>query len=299
MVAVVLIAFWQTADGARHVPLTAGPATAYSAEDTTPPHTWITEGPAEGSTIIRSDPQFGWAADEGGSTFACTADGVALRFCELAFVTGARNGHHTFTIAATDPAGNTDPTPATRSFRVSASVTYSEMTRCRDGGNLIVATNGNDTRVGTARADRMYGRAGDDRLSGESGADCLFGGPGDDRLIGGPGNDLAVGDGSDDSIQGRGADDTLYGAAGDDRIVGGSGRDTLDGGAGADRLSDHTGPDRFYGGPGNDRVDARDTTSYGRRTSDHVHCGSGRDVALVDHRDWVSRDCERVLRGRR
>ena len=45
------------------------------------------------------------------------------------------------------------------------------------------------------------------------------------------------------------------------------------------------------GGAGNDRIVLVD----GNR--DTVNCGAGRDVATVDHRDSVHRNCERVIRG--
>lgn len=89
---------------------------------------------------------------------------------------------------------------------------------------------------------------------------CQPGGPGDDY------NDELQGGG------GRGADD-LRGESGNDRLVGG-----FD----ADRLS---------GGPGNDRI----TSVDGER--DTVDCGSGRDVAIVDRRDRVRSNCERVKCG--
>ena len=69
--------------------------------------------------------------------------------------------------------------------------------------------------------------------------------------------------------------------------------------AGARRrpLSDAAGRDRFSGDGGNDRIDARNGTAAGRRGVDDVRCGTGnRDIALVDPRDRVSRDCERVTR---
>jgi Ca2+-binding RTX toxin-like protein len=120
---------------------------------------------------------------------------------------------------------------------------------------------------GSAAADSAVATiAGADHRSGTAAADVLRGGAGDDRLAGGGGDDRLVG--------GAGAD-VLLGGAGDDHLVGGSGRDRLSGGA------------------GNDRLDARD-----HHGGDVVSCGPGRDVALVDRGDRVSRDCETVRRAR-
>lgn len=77
------------------------------------------------------------------------------------------------------------------------------------------------------------------------------------------------GDGADDAIGGSGARDLLRGGGGDDRL---SGR------GGGDCLQAQSGDDRVRAGPGKDTVS----------------CGSGRDTAIVDQRDDVARDCERV-----
>jgi hypothetical protein len=98
---------------------------------------------------------------------------------------------------------------------------------------------------------------------------------GADRRTGGPGTDIFIGRGGPDVLRGMGGRDCLYGGAGADRLVGGRGDDVLSGGV------------------GNDVIDARD----GRRWRDRVRCGPGsRDRALVDRRDIVARDCERVIR---
>jgi Tol biopolymer transport system component len=100
---------------------------------------------------------------------------------------------------------------------------------------------------------------------------------GADHRTGGPGTDILIGRGGPDVLRGMDGRDCLYGGAGADRLIGGRGDDVLSGGA------------------GNDVIDARD----GRRGHDRVRCGPGsRDRALVDRRDVVARDCERVI-GRR
>jgi len=89
------------------------------AADTTPPDTTITSGPAEGSTITTTTATFGFGSTEAGSTFTCSLDGAAYTACTSPrTVTGLTDGAHTFRVRARDAAGNTDATPATRSFTV-------------------------------------------------------------------------------------------------------------------------------------------------------------------------------------
>ncbi len=272
----------------------AGAQGAAAQVDTTPPETTITEGPAEGSVINSDAPFFGWASSEGGSTFTCIADGVRLSSCEQAFITGAPDGPHSFSVAATDPAGNTDPTPATRTFTVRLEAAPTSQGRCPLDGNQIVGTNANDTRSGTRGTDIMFGLRGNDVLRGGAASDCVAGQDGNDRLFGGSGRDYVYGGAGNDRIGGDGGNDDLRGEAGTDRITGSSGGDRLDGGAGRDHLSDFSGRDTFRGGSGNDLIEARDR--FNRRIADDVRCGPGRDVAVVDALDRVAVDCERVRR---
>ena len=99
----------------RYVTATFGLA---DAPDTTAPQTTITSGPRYSAN---DHSQFGFASSEEGSTFQCSLDGGPRQDC----VTGVdypclAPGRHTFRVWATDPAGNTDPTAASRRFRVHA-----------------------------------------------------------------------------------------------------------------------------------------------------------------------------------
>ncbi len=273
------------------------PAARSFTVDATAPETTIPSGPAEGETIETDAPQLTWSSNEAGATFACVADGIPLMSCSLAFATGAASGPHTFSVAATDPAGNTDPTPAVRNFTVSLnSVPPPNLPRCAYEGNVILGTSGADTRIGTAGTDLMFGLGGDDVLRGRARPDCLAGQNGNDRLLGETGSDYLEGGAGNDSLSGGSGNDELRGSPGNDRISGGAGTDRLFGDAGGDRLTDTRGRDRFSGGAGHDRINSRDTTTFGRRTADIVACGSGRDTVFADRRDRVSRDCERVFR---
>ena len=90
--------------------------------DLTPPETDIGSGP-EGPTN-QTSASFGFTSSEGLSVFRCRLDGPGApvgtevdcapprQFGPLA------DGTHTFRVHAIDPAGNPDPTPATRTFTV-------------------------------------------------------------------------------------------------------------------------------------------------------------------------------------
>ena len=85
------------------------------------------------------------------------------------------------------------------------------------------------------------------------------------------------------------------------RTIGGTGKkDVLHGGRGADRISGGPGADRLYGGPGNDRLvgGSGDDRLSGGSGRDTLRCGPGSDTALVDSRDRIGTDCERVLNAK-
>ncbi len=87
------------------------------AVDAVAPNTAITGGPS-GSTTDTT-PTFTFASSEAGSTFACKVDGGSYAPCSSPRTTAAlAYGAHSFSVRATDAAGNTDASPATRSFTV-------------------------------------------------------------------------------------------------------------------------------------------------------------------------------------
>jgi CSLREA domain-containing protein len=99
----------------------ASPATRSFTVDATAPETQIDSGPAAGSTTDDSTPTFGFSASEAGSTFECRTDGGAFAACSSAHTTAAlADGQHTFEVRATDAVGNTDGSPAARTFTVDA-----------------------------------------------------------------------------------------------------------------------------------------------------------------------------------
>ena len=85
--------------------------------DTTPPNTTIDSGPS-GPTNDPT-PTFGFSADETGSSFECKVDSGSFSPCSPPeTVASLPEGNHTLSVRATDPAGNTDSTPASRGFKV-------------------------------------------------------------------------------------------------------------------------------------------------------------------------------------
>jgi large repetitive protein len=86
--------------------------------EATPPNTTITSAPP--SYTKGTSATFGFASSEANSTFACRFDDAAIATPCASPMTygGLAEGAHTFRVKATDPAGNTDPTPARRTFTV-------------------------------------------------------------------------------------------------------------------------------------------------------------------------------------
>jgi len=150
-----------------------------------------------------------------------------------------------------------------------------------------IGTNGPDTLRGTNKADNLLGLGGNDRIfGGLRGNDNLLGGSGKDVVIGGKNMDRRLG-----------GNKNLVGGSGNDWVAGGRGTDNVVGQGGNDYLSD--GPDndssidRLSGGNGTDVA-----TPYNKPASkDIVDCGDGFDWVLVDRKDVVAPDCEKLFVG--
>jgi len=95
-------------------PSPTGPA------DTTPPQTKIVKGP--GGKLASGVAQFRFRSSEGASTFACKLDRRKAAGCRSPKAyRHLKPGKHLFKAWAIDAAGNKDPTPAKRGFKVPAS----------------------------------------------------------------------------------------------------------------------------------------------------------------------------------
>ena len=99
----------------------APPAPPGSSRDTAPPQTKIAKGP--GKALAKGKARFAFGSSEAGSTFLCKLDRRKPKSCRSPKTySGLKPGKHVFRVWATDAAGNKDPTPAKRAFRIPASV---------------------------------------------------------------------------------------------------------------------------------------------------------------------------------
>ena len=85
--------------------------------DTEAPQTTIDSGPAGKTT--NASPSFTFSSSEPNSSFECRLDSGSWSSCTSPnSYQNLAAGTHVFEVRATDPAGNADPTPAARSFKV-------------------------------------------------------------------------------------------------------------------------------------------------------------------------------------
>jgi hypothetical protein len=95
----------------------AGDTTPPPPDDTTPPSTTISSGPSGSTTSTSASLAF--TSSESGSTFECKLDSGNWAACTSPKAySGLAAGQHTFSVRATDAAGNTDPSPATASWTI-------------------------------------------------------------------------------------------------------------------------------------------------------------------------------------
>jgi hypothetical protein len=90
------------------------------APDTTPPQTKIKKHPRKvvKTKHAKAKVKFTFKSSEPGSTFECKLDKKKFKSCKSPKKLKVKVGKHRFQVRATDAAGNTDPSPATRKFKV-------------------------------------------------------------------------------------------------------------------------------------------------------------------------------------
>ena len=109
------------------------PASSDFTVDATPPETTITSGPS--GTTSNASPSFAFTSSESGSTFECELDGGGFSPCSSPkSYAGLPDGPHNFKVRATDPAGNTDPTPASSDFSVDTTVYKAKISKVKVKG---------------------------------------------------------------------------------------------------------------------------------------------------------------------
>ena len=95
-----------------------GKGKAKGTKDKTPPQTTITKGPKR---THKRTVKFKFVSSEAGSTFKCKLDRKPTKPCASPKkYSRLKPGKHVFKVFAIDRAGNKDPTPATRKFRVTS-----------------------------------------------------------------------------------------------------------------------------------------------------------------------------------
>jgi Ca2+-binding RTX toxin-like protein len=144
-----------------------------------------------------------------------------------------------------------------------------------------IGTDGPDTLRGTNGNDNLIGRGGNDRLFALDGRDNLLGGPGKDLV----GTDPTVWRRGDKNLQGGPGNDIVFGARGSDNVLGDAGNDFL-----IDGPTREFSVDKVSGGDGTDVI----LVDNAPAAKDIATCGGGFDRVMVDRKDVVAPDCERV-----
>jgi hypothetical protein len=242
-------------------------------EDSTPPETTFDSGPSGGTND--PTPTFTFHASEAGSTFQCSRDGGAYFACTSGWTTAhLADGQHTFAVRATDPAHNTDPTPAARSFTVrtaAVSVSGSTLVVTAATGakdNLVISSPSASVLRVTDFLNGAYSGSGVHTgigctQSGDSTVICSSAGI---TLI-----QVSSKDQTDKVLNSTAIPGSLNGGAAEDVLVGGSNNDTLTGGPGAVVMK---------GMNGNDQLFARDLTS-----DTTINCDGGTTPSNADKVD--------------
>lgn len=195
------------------------PAEAHFTVDTIPPDTQITGGPANGSTPADPKATFTFAATEPVQAITCTFDaGDPFACSDGSYSTGAlKKGVHTFSVFATDRAGNIDGSPATVAF--SSPRIPKVPATCRGLDVTIRGTLGDDRIEGTPQRDVISSSTGDDRILGGNGDDVICAGSGRDHVTAGGGDDRIFAGTGRDEVDGEGGDDNAQGGPGRDRCT--------------------------------------------------------------------------------
>jgi hypothetical protein len=93
-----------------------GDETQDDSVDCDPPDTQVTSGPKTRTKKKKS--RFEFTSSEPGSTFACSLDDGPFAPCTSPHEVKVKKGEHKLEVQATDAAGNTDPSPAIRNWKV-------------------------------------------------------------------------------------------------------------------------------------------------------------------------------------
>jgi subtilisin family serine protease len=269
---------------------TGGRVDAAAAVAAVVPDTTIISGPS-GPTNDPT-PSFSFSSSDVGSRFKCRVDSQPYGACRSPTTLSHLNdGSHTLYVRATDPAGNTDATPASRTFSdQTASVSVSGTTLVVTAApgakdNLAITRPSHSTLRVTDSPNGVYTGSGIHTSSGcvPSGdytADCNATGitPMLPVLV-------TAADRADKVVNSTGLSSSLYGEGGADLLIGGSANDRLKGGPGADVLR---------GMDGNDLLRANDGAS-----DQAINCDGGNANGHADEADLdlVPKDPSSAVKG--
>src|SRR5215204_5852199 len=261
----------QTAQAIDNVSVLLNTTTPGTPPDTTAPSITLTT-PSNGATHDLNQTVT--------TDYSCQdeAEGSGVASCQGTVADGApvntaTSGTKTFTVTASDNAGNVASVTHTYTVVGAGQCTITGTS----SADVLQGTSGDDVICGLGRSDTIKGLGGNDILRGDAGNDKLFGGAGDDTLDGSTGTDTAnfsealaaviasltantaTGEGSDtlmgvESLVGSPKNDALTGSEANNTLNGGGGADTIDGLGGADTLTGGGGNDTEHGGLGNDTV---------------------------------------------
>jgi hypothetical protein len=116
---------FDTKEGVSPPKLTVNYTTSGVVTDTTPPESTIVSGPS--GTVSSASASFTFSSSEADSTSECRLDGGAYGSCTSPMsYANLSDGSHTFEVRATDAAGNTDATPASRTWMVDTTTAQSD-----------------------------------------------------------------------------------------------------------------------------------------------------------------------------
>jgi chitodextrinase len=129
----------------------ATPASQSWTVDATPPDTTITAGPT--GSDKSSTASFSFTATKPGSTFTCSLDGPVFSACSSPVTYNSlANGSHTFQVRATDPIGNVDPTPASRTWTVDSTAPTGVAITTPSAGSTVT---GNKVTISASASDNI------------------------------------------------------------------------------------------------------------------------------------------------
>src|SRR3954453_4333060 len=120
--------------------------------DATPPDTVLSGGPS--GTTSSSAATFHLSSTQDSASFECRLDGGSWQACSSPVAySGLAEGAHSFSVRSTDAAGNADPTPATRSWTIDATVPAVTLSTPADASSTNDATPAFAGSAGTAAGD--------------------------------------------------------------------------------------------------------------------------------------------------